>query len=150
MHNIHFIVVNEVDNHEAAEEFVLSEISDWGTENNWRSIIGSVDEENNIHQATGLDASTRWEMPNLEKIKDILKKEIEINPYTNINKNLSKSNQLWLKNKAAEHDYYTYLDHPLDIWKDEIYAYHFNEVGITNLCFTSDTKKYIVAIDMHD
>lgn len=145
-HNIHFIAVY-ADSHKEAEESAMLEIEDWGDENNWRTYIGSVDKNNNIHNTVGFYASRRWDMCNLENIEHTLKSTMKKQPYK-IVEGMDKSIQLYINYKNAKHAYKTYLDHPLDIWKDEIYGWQFDEVGITNISY-NDKANYIVAIDMH-
>jgi hypothetical protein len=48
MHNLHLCVVR-AKNAVEAEETVDEAISDWGGENNWRSICGSISEKNEVH-----------------------------------------------------------------------------------------------------
>ena len=48
MHNPHFCVI-AADSAEEAEAAVEVELQDWGDENNWRSICGSVSEHDEVH-----------------------------------------------------------------------------------------------------
>ena len=48
MHNPHFCVI-AADSAEEAEAAVEAELQDWGDENNWRSICGSVSERDEVH-----------------------------------------------------------------------------------------------------
>lgn len=48
MHNPHFCVI-AADSAEEAEAAVEAELQDWGDENNWRSICGSVSEHDEVH-----------------------------------------------------------------------------------------------------
>lgn len=50
MHNLH-VGVCHAKNHDEAEAFVDQKIEDWGTENNWRTICGSVAENGKIHSS---------------------------------------------------------------------------------------------------
>lgn len=150
MHNIHYIAVKAMDAEEAIE--VARDILDgWGDEDNYYSIIGAVDEDNNITQGE----NNRWEMGSLEDIKKSLESVLEEPPYQDYEERFEPGSRMWkyAKFKNAEWEYYTHIEHPpFDIWRDSIYNYHFNEVGITNLIDTSECsgcKKYIVAIDMH-
>jgi hypothetical protein len=58
MHNIHYIVVRAESAKDAANE-ALSQIEDWGDENNWRS-AGGVASENNNDNIECEDENARW------------------------------------------------------------------------------------------
>ena len=50
MHNLHFIVVKAETGKDACDE-AESFISDWGNENNWRTMCGAVSEDNEVFDA---------------------------------------------------------------------------------------------------
>ena len=57
MHNLHFCVVNASSPQEACDA-VETEISEWGTENNWRTIGGCISEDNEVYST--YDKNKEW------------------------------------------------------------------------------------------
>ena len=66
MHNLHYLVTRAENPEEACSQ-VESEIYEWGTENNWRTICGCISEDNVIH-STGQGRWKPTETDTLEKI----------------------------------------------------------------------------------
>ena len=74
MHNIHLIRVYANNGNEACD-IVENNIGDWGNENNWRTICGSIDQKGNKVDLTNNDENGwvegRWK-PDLQSAKDIM------------------------------------------------------------------------------
>lgn len=67
MHNLH-IGVCYAKNNKEAEVFIENETSDWGTENNWRTICGSVGEDGEVHSTN----EGRWEPLSIKALNEMV------------------------------------------------------------------------------
>lgn len=164
MHNLHFIVVKASSGQEACQE-AENQISDWGTENNWRTMCGAVSEDNEVYDAQdGRYRPAETEYTNIDAINNCVKKWIGESFYGATAKekldkgenNLDEWNavELWSLSKHAKHlsESYSYKEREFDILKgDTFYHYEYEECGVTNLCYNSEDgdKTWIVFCDMH-
>lgn len=154
-HNLHYLVV-KADNHTDAQNEAQNHLYDFGNENNWFEICGSVDKNGNI-EVTGegrwgedcLKLDTIYEniCSNIGSIKPEDRERFSrviLDPDCNIS-------DLWQLKKFVE-DLYCISRAPcvetFDIWTNSFRDYEFDEFGITNLEYTQGNS-YIVAIDMH-
>lgn len=147
MHNIHIIIVN-ADNHKEAEETAISSIESWGDENNWRTTIGSFDKSGKFYKSDNDRFNEDFTLGGI--IKELIK-YIKSVPFPIDPEDYGEA-RLYREMKNAEHAYYTYMTTPLNkttFWETEIYAYKYDEFGITNLAYNEDEKSYAVLIDMH-
>jgi len=160
MHYLHFMTVR-AENHQEACDAVESSIVEWGNENNWRSICGSVCEDDTAYD-TG---EGRW-TPSSYKIKDIeemLKKALS--EFDNEEEALATMTTVlageepddnwdwWKLSKYAKAKYEagTQADN-FDIWSVNYFDYQFDNFGITQKAHEygeDEGKRYIVLIDMH-
>jgi len=163
MHNLHLITI-EADSPEDACSDVEERINDWGSENNWRTICGCIDEDNEIHIE---DDHGRW-MPEsgttIKNIEKMIKNWAENFRFKSIidealakfhadEKNLS-SQDWWIlgeycrfKSDKVEFDGYEF-----NIWEAEYRSWQLDENGLTNMIsgqHTEGMKKYMVYVDMH-
>lgn len=161
MHNLHLIVINAEDLKDACK-IAESVLLDWGTENNWRSFIGAIDQEGNTY-FTGEGREFINKEVTLEYLTQMVKGWVSksfwgtdggklLRSIANGRRKLTslESHHWWSIMKYAEFKgQSTDLDlKHLDIFKDEFYSGHFDECGITNFA-KDEEKKYIVFIDMH-
>lgn len=75
MHNLHFCVV-AADSAEAAERAVEAEIENWGDENNWHSICGSVSENDEVHVTGDGRYPPDAETDTIQKINDFMQMRV--------------------------------------------------------------------------
>jgi len=161
MHNIHFIVVDGAESHEQAQLQAEQEIMDWGTEDNWRSVIGSMRQSDQqfdrdltydhplqpaltpeyILTRLGETINHTMTLPKVSTIIQTIKHGTDDNA-------INRTMMNYFKHKMNTFDH---TGEPIDIWTDEVYSWEFDEVGLTNMCYGDKlpTETYIVAIDMH-
>lgn len=164
MHNLHFIVVKACSGQQACQE-AENQISDWGTENNWRTMCGAVSEDNEVYDAKdGRYRPIEADCTTIQQINDLIKVWISKSFYGGTAKdkldkgefNLEDWNghELWSLSKHAKHlsEAYQYKDREFDILKgDTFYHYQYDESGATDLCWNSEDgdKTWVVFCDMH-
>lgn len=164
MHNLHFIVVKACSGQQACQE-AENQISDWGTENNWRTMCGAVSEDNEVYDAKdGRYRPNEADCTTIQQINEIIKGWISNSFYGGTAKqkldngefNLKDWNahELWSLSKHAKHlsEAYQYKDREFDILKgDTFYHYQYDESGATDLCWNSEDgdKTWVVFCDMH-
>ena len=157
MHNLHFIVVEAEDFEEASEE-AMSQMDEWGNDNNWRSVVGVLKKVGDKY-ITSKENDTKNKEYNTATIKQILLNEV------NIKKSLSEKEVFDINNDVDTTKAYlaasifetiffktiSKLDSNFDIWKGVFRDYQFDYVGLTNTVSsdTSDEFMFIVVIDMH-
>ena len=163
MHNLHLVVV-KADNAKDACNLVEDYISDFGNENNWRTICGCVSKSNKVYNTS----DGRFE-PSTEGLTTIAK----INKYANgllkgtiyahsatekikqcngkINLKEWTSNELFSLERLAQHEYQciNFRDKKINVLKDEFYAYSYDECGITQMGDSEGRGTFVVFIDMH-
>ena len=167
MHNLHYLVTRADTPQEACSQ-VESEISEWGTDNNWRTICGCISEDNVIH-STG---EGRWK-PELENTIENI--NLQVTEWMNDDE-YNKSNfdicsrgnsnnafewygakkyceqqfQKGMTLNSIKHD----KRETFDVLKDEFYSWSLNECGVTSLDVSQlendgGSKLYVVFLDMH-
>lgn len=160
MHNIHLVVV-KANSHEDAESLVENAIQDWGTENNWRTICGSVSESNTWHNVN----DGRWdidETTTIESINDMVRGWINDIPLGSIlfdelligkkkKDDLSFADWYSIKKYAAHMQESTRkkdFGKTFDVFLDEFFEWELDKCGVTNLYYDGKIR-YVVFIDMH-
>jgi hypothetical protein len=168
MHNLHYLVTRADSPQEACSQ-VESEISEWGTENNWRTICGCVSEDNVIHS----EGQGRWEPTEKDTIEtinlqvsqwmnddeynkenfNICSKGKSDNPFEwyGAKKYCEQQFQKGMTMNSIKHD----NRETFDVLKDEYYSWSLNECGVTLLDVSQlendgGSKLYVVFLDMHD
>ena len=158
MHHLHLMTVR-AESHDEACSIVESLICEWGDENNWRTICGSVCEDDTSYDC----GDGRW-TPSEYKLKDIEKMVKEwVTTFDNEEEALAIMTTVlaggepenmwdWYKLKKYAEDRYesSRQGDDFDLWKVSYYDYQFDHCGITpQLDEDDEGKRYIVFIDMH-
>jgi len=163
MHNLHYIVVQAETAKEAVSE-AENMISDWGTENNWRSFGGCVSQDNEVYIH---DTHSRWTPePNhtIEMINEQVKGWLEPDKYSKgefdkcVSGDIESSFSWYSAKKYCEHMFQrtSHGKDTFDVLQDVFFDCHFNECGVSQLHISQQenddptNKKYIVFVDMHD
>ena len=168
MHNLHFIVVQAETAEDAVSEAEVM-ISDWGTENNWRSFGGCVSEDNEVYIVPSTDTwgNSRWKPePNhtIEMINKQVEGWLEPDKYTKdqfdkcVNGDIESPFSWYGAKRYCEHMYQraSHGKDTFDVLQDEFFDWHFNECGVTHQYVSQQenddptNKKYVVFVDMHD
>lgn len=173
MHNLHFVVISS-ESKEDAYSSVESILNDWGTENNWYEIGGSIDEDGIVHN-TGVGRYSPKSY-NLFSLKDInefvlnnINESFDLKVYgdkkiINLDEKLSSSE--WYKiHCLVENMYHRQRfiemnggdEYAFDILESEYKNYSFDEFGVTQfdgfgvtqINKSNGHKKFVVFIDMH-
>lgn len=165
MHNLHLILVS-AENAEDACDVVESHISDFGNENNWRSICGCVSQDDEVH----IINDGRYPPDADDTIEKINKMVVGwLTPYASTDKLIIALND-GSKKLSDITDYMdwlrleSYADHmqnvallgkkdSFDILAgDEFKSCEFDEVGVTDITEgerIEGNKLYVVFVDMH-
>jgi hypothetical protein len=157
-HNIHYARIY-AGSPEDACGMVECNIADFGDENNWRSIVGSIDKTGNFYIN---DNDGRWDLPNSwQEIEDQIKEEFAPDAWTKENFDRSMA-KLQGGEVLTETDWYyirKYAEHMEDTIclptfsleaRSQLREYEYDEFGITNFDQENqDGIEYIVMIDMH-
>lgn len=174
MHNLHYVVVKAETAEDAVSE-VETMISDWGTENNWRSFGGCVSEDNEVYivPPTGTWGNSRWapeenhtiEMIN-QQVREWLKPDKHYQDIFDkcVSGDIGSPFDWYGAMKYCEHKFHS-AQHEIkgrefDVLHDEFYDWHFDECGVThfmtkqfdrrNLDYEDPKhKRYVVFVDMH-
>lgn len=177
-HNLHLVVI-KADSAEDACDSVENEIIDFGNDNNWRTICGSVSEDNEVFINED-NAGFMENMETIEKINAAIRKDLAaLNNDNGYSRGRDLLNILIAGNKKIEdldgHDWYSVKEfahdmsnkfdinsgedktETFDILKgDEYKMGHYDEFGVTqHMSATQDDaefegqKTYVVFIDMH-
>jgi hypothetical protein len=152
MHNLH-LVVTKADSPIAACKNAESYISDYGTENNWRTICGAIDaktDEKYICDSSGRylpgEKDTVISLNNLIRnhIQGILKESFDFS------KNQTHSYWYELINWAKAKKAVSYLGNPAEynILEESFREWELDEFGVTHTDYEGKNI-YIVFIDMH-
>ncbi len=171
MHNIHFIVTSAESPEDACSN-VECAIEDWGNENNWRTIIGCISENDHVYIS---EKDSRFEN-SLNEFNTINKLNKELHDYISFdpteilntvqetitrynNKEKIHPAQFYMAREAMNkmyqkaHHINSEGNISFNILEDEVYAWTFDEFGVTHIDVIGnnheDVKKYIVVIDMH-
>lgn len=169
MHNLHYLVTRAENAQEACSQ-VESEISEWGTDNNWRTICGCISEDNEVYSTS----EGRWTPKEGTTISDINRQvtewmnedEYEKKRFDICARGESENSFDWYgAKKYCESQYQkgTTLNsikhdkrETFDVLKDEYYSWALNECGVTLLDYSGlnteagGSKLYVVHLDMHD
>ncbi len=161
MYNLHLAVVKAKSPKEACD-YVESEISEYGDDNNWRTICGAVSEANEVF-INDKDGSYPPEATEtIESINSMVKgwfnvddyilavKEIIANGETDFTK--WDRHEIWLLKKYAD-QLYELCDIPketFNVLENSYYGYKYDEFGVTNMVNKEEEGQlYVVFISMH-
>lgn len=164
MHNLHFVVTRAESPQEACDN-VETMISDFGGEDNWRTICGCVSEKNKvfINDSSGRYSPTSTGYTTIAKINRAVNRWLKNNIYgerakrklANAKKKIDistwDSQLLFSLQSLAKHLYEAlpYKDRKFDVLKDSFYSWHFDECGVTQDEDESEGQLYVVFLDMH-
>jgi hypothetical protein len=154
MHHIHFVIV-PADNAEDAAETVQTELSDWGTMNNWRHPVCAVSQDGKFH-----DLEDNGWFNNIDDVYEYVAKLITDDyrlSWKDIQCIAKKDNPSFLElydiAKAAEHLAEKAMIKPeeFNLFKDEFFSGRYEYPGITNLQFDvcDGQQLFAVAFDIH-
>jgi hypothetical protein len=167
MHNIHFLIVSS-DSPQEACNYAEGYIEDWGNENNWRTIVGCVSEDNEVH--TNKSAlSDRYldtlsdEYNTIEKINELINTRIKPNIETDKRMSMVMNKAMKTGSDWAEIEYYAQdkreelytLDmtkgKKFDVFKHAFREYQYDYFGNTIIDEdrANGEKMYVVLVDMH-
>ena len=176
MHNLHLVVV-KADSPQEACDTVESQISEFGNENNWRTICGCVSSKDKVFEPKN-DFGGRWSpkekgystIAELNKtveswMKPDYKGASAIEKFKT-EKDITKwnRNELWSleqyakqlyevkiieENKAFDKKEGKKVKKGFDILSEEYFAYSYAECGVTNVG-GEGKETYVVFVDMHD
>lgn len=172
MHNVHYAVVKAI-SHAQAQDVVEAEIMDWGDENNWRTICGSVCEDGTAEGS----GEGRWDPAtmtivgiNAEIQNEILEDLTTSDPVFDLDIRATMQKLMEGKFKKCEYSELSALEQyvqsliscrnsgvgpytkkPFNVLKDSYKAHEYDQVGVTQMEFGKQrkTKRYVVVIDMH-
>lgn len=161
MHNLHLAVVKAESAKEACN-YVESEISDFGNENNWRTICGAVSEANEVFINDKDGGYPPEADQTIESINAMVKQWFNDDTYTlaakekiaNGETDFTKwnSNELWQLKMYAE-QLHELCDIPKDgfnVLENTYYDYQYDQCGVTNMVNAEEEGQlYVVFIDMH-
>ena len=166
MHNLHLAVVRANDPQEACS-LVETEISDWGTENNWRVVCGCVSEKNERYY-TGegrwnpvelgdtieslnkwveslMEGGLLWQSPKEthKEVKRLMRRFIN-------GQEIEWVNWITLKKFCELQKEVAYFGKKeFNILEHNFFDYNFGENGVTNMIDREEGQRYVVYIDMH-
>lgn len=161
MHNLH-LVVTRADSPEDACSEVESHISDYGNDNNWRTIGGCVSEDNQVHiEDDGGSYLPDDESNTIEKINamvvswaksgSVLDDEGEELMKKALNGDDLHSHDWWKISEYAKHKS-SVAKFDLDnynVLEDNHREMELDENGVTILESSEGEKQYVVFVDMH-
>lgn len=172
MHNLHFVVVKAETGEEACD-IVETQISNWGNENNWRTMCGAVSENNEVYYTTDGRYPPSKDSNTIAKINKKVKGWLKGNYYGGTAKELLakgkkvecfSQQEAWSLMKYAEYLHElkllkltkTYqkkagkkVSPSFDILSDEFYSWKFDERGVTRIDYENEGKVWVVFVDMH-
>lgn len=171
MHNLHYVVVN-AESGEDACNMVESEISEWGNENNWRSIGGAVSSNNEVYIVPTTESwgMSRWTPePNhtIDMINEQVEKWLEPEQYYK-----DQFNKCVAGEAVNPFDWYgakKYCNHmfelaqtkhfmkegKFDVLQNNFFEWSLDECGVTHIDSSQledddpTLKQYVVFVDMH-
>ena len=168
-HNLHLIVVRAENGEEACDE-AESQLFDWGTENNWRTMCGAVNEDNEVYKANEGRYEPDEKSDTIEKINLMVQDLIgnfwmgeEAKKLLKEGKNIEDmtSNQLWslskyaldlMEQKILEESRKSMgkpIDGGFDVLTEIFNSYDYEEFGVTNFSTEGEGKLWVVFCDMH-
>lgn len=174
MHNLHLIVVKAETGREACEN-AHTIISDWGDENNWRTMCGAVSEDNETYDARDGRYRPDEDTNTIDKLNDMVQdwmKESHYGTTARIKLKRGKkienftSSELWSLQKEVEHLYAVKtvaeckkykrkngekVSRKFSVLEDEFFQSQYDECGVTRLEEADDNngKLWVVFCDMH-
>lgn len=158
MHNLHFLRVSAPDPETACSE-AENQISEWGNENNWRSIGGCVSQDNEIYVHDGYSRWAPEDGTTIETINDMVTGWLIPSTYYQE----KFHNCVWGKEESP-FDWYSashYCKHmyekkrhgkdTFDVLQDNFFEWELSENGVTDINYNGEEgdKIYIVYLDMH-
>ena len=160
MHNLHLITIRADTPKDACNE-LENEIVEWGNENNWRTICGSISEDNEIYIHD--KEYGRFTPAKNMKISDVGKMikgwvgSFGYNPTEalfkfHMDQQTLSSQDWWLLG-----EYCDFKQHQIDfyrekfnIWETEYRSWELDENGLTSLIRQNEGKKrFVIFLDMH-
>jgi hypothetical protein len=171
MHNLHFVVIKAYSAEDACDS-VESLISDYGDENNWRTICGCVSEDNEVFDKDiendifkGRYCPTDMELTSIEEINKYIKTVVgttgtyssaaieKLKEEPDITK-WKDSHALWSLGEYAKELRNNLGIDPenIDVFNLSYYEHEYDEFGVTPFLedgFNEGDKKYVVFVDMH-
>ena len=171
MHNLHYIVVNAESGQDACD-IVESQITEWGNENNWRTIGGAVASDNEVYivpQTTTWGGSRWTPEPNhtIDMINEQVEKWLEPDKYykDQFDKCVGGENI----NTFDWHGAKKYCEHmfellqtkhfmkegKFDVLQNNFFEWSLDECGVTHIDISQledndpTLKQYVVFVDMH-
>ena len=163
MHNLHYIVVSATSCEEAVDE-ASNQISDWGTENNYRSFGGCVSEDNEVYRVPETDiwGNSRWipeENHTIEMINEEVKGWLQPNVYDKEKFDDCSNGKVdtffdWYSAKRHCEHMFQITKHgkeDFNVLQDDFFNYQYGNCGVTQMSVEDkDLKQYVVFLDMHD
>lgn len=159
MHSLHLVRL-KAESHSDAYSIVEDYLFDWGSENNWFTILGShCKEDKSFSKSFDEKFVTKDELLNnsdrfnsLSNISDYYKEAFE--KVANFKGTVLVEPTDWLLalNHCKEQHERALLSDPdkIDIWSDTFYDGSIDENGITELYTGADSQlTFIVVVDMH-
>lgn len=171
MHNLHYVVVN-AESGEDACDIVESEISEWGNENNWRSISGAVSSDNEVYIVPTSESwsNSRW-TPEENHTIDMINQQVEkwLEPQQQFKDLFDKCVE---GDAGGAYDWYgamRYCKHmfelaqtkhfmkegKFDVLQHNFFDWSLDECGVTHIDISQledddpTLKQYVVFVDMH-
>jgi hypothetical protein len=177
MHNLHIIVTNASSHEEACLKAETS-IEDWGGENNWRTICGSVSNKGNIYSTNDgrycPEAMLDFKNNSVDFIQDAKGTTREEKNLTILNRMVSgwssdpkdtsklqtiasdlfsgkdvPSYEIYQLKNYIEHKYSQVNSSGDDVWGSTYREWQLDECGVTNIVDDESETLYAVFVDMH-
>ena len=171
MHNLHYIVVNAESGQDACD-IVETQISEWGNENNWRTIGGAVASDNEVYRVPVKDSwgNSRWtpeENHTIDMINEQVEKWLEPDQYTKdqfnkcVEGDIGSPYDWYGAKKYCKHMYeFTQTKHfmkegKFDVLQNSFFEWSLDECGVTHIDISQiedddpTLKQYVVFVDMH-
>jgi len=167
-HNLHFIRVI-ADTGEDACGVAEDYLSEWGTENNWRTMCGAISQDNEVFDNNDAYGGGRFKpseigITSIAQINETVDKWMEGTFYGNTAKELLESgkpihefnrHELWSLKEYVKFLYQLKgfqgdeKDKKFNALVDEYYPYEYDECGLTDTQNYYEGKTWIVFCDMH-
>ena len=164
MHNLHFFVV-KAETGEEAMDITETEIEDWGSEDNWRTICGAVSEKDEVVIANDGRYPPSAETNTIEKINNVVRNWMGKSDFGDGGRKILKKVALgkrkleriktqgwWEIKEYAEYMRQRKCSVPIkkfNVLKNEFYPYEYDQMGVTHSILENDGILWVVFIDMH-
>lgn len=173
MHNLHLIVVKAETGREACQN-ADAILSDWGTENNWRTMCGAVSEDNETYDARDGRHRPDEDTNTIDKLNAMVQGWMKNSFYGAAGMEKLKrgkklenftTHELWSLQKAVEHlcavktvaECKKYkrkngekVSRKFNVLEDEFFQFQYDTCGVTRLEDADDDGKlWVVFCDMH-